>query len=749
MLGCFRAETVRRRGRRGAIRHRGVAELLRRALVAAGPILGVLGWGAATAGTLDGFVELSRASADQTQGVRGGPDRNVQNVVLVRRYNVAATQQLFPNLRIRLGALLQKGTTEQDTGDGPIESTFTRLRPSFEVRLVTQTIQADASFSSSRDENEGANRSFFRSLRKTYSTGFNWIPEQALHLRFQFVHSDAYSGDRTQQDISSERYLLGLDYTPITKLFLNYQTTWSEVLDRPRDTRSQARYQSGRVSYADSWWDGRVSFNSDYAAANRRDQTISPGGGEVALPLFPLAGLSSLDDTPDRGPLDPNPALVNADPNLAASAGINLGMPPSNGELRPRNMGMDFGDATRVNTFDVFIEREIPTEIADQLGSWEIFTSDDNDQWIRKATVPRAEYVGFLRRFELKFADVSARYVKVVVRPLPEDPLVASEYREVFVTELQAFDRRPSSEVVGVRETSSQQLSVNTRVQVLQSPMLSYDFSYSASDTSSAASIYSLINGLSLQQALNEVYSVNARLAHEDSRTRSGDLTANLFSAGLTASPVEKLRCIVSFSGRAEEEDGRKTDVAAVVANAVAELYRGIDVSLGLNRSAVREASESQTDNTGFNLSATVTPHPAVTVNLLYQDGRDDVLRQGLRTRSKALSNEVGVAWRPVVTLYIFASSRREERTGEIARDTRTYNLGWSPLPGGNLLFSVGYVEIYRSDVQETDRSLTPNVRWTINPRAYLNVGYQRSSSDSVFLQTEDSIASATLRINF
>jgi len=63
--------------------------------------------------------------------------------------------------------------------------------------------------------------------------------------------------------------------------------------------------------------------------------------------------------------LNPNPGLI--DGNLTASAGINIGLPPVSGNTQPRHMGLDLLNVTEVNNLLIWVDRELPANIANFL----------------------------------------------------------------------------------------------------------------------------------------------------------------------------------------------------------------------------------------------------------------------------------------------------------------------------------------------------------------------------------------------
>src|SRR6185295_7410970 len=143
--------------------------------------------------------------------------------------------------------------------------------------------------------------------REFASATFGWLPADLPSAKVQYFRTDLFDRMRRFEDTSENRL---------------HRVT-----------------HAGRVTYDDTWWDDRVTLSSDYNVQRRRIDTRTEGSGEVEFPVAPFGGISALDDTPEQGALDPNPALI--DSNLTVGAGLNIGLPPVGADGRPRNAGLD------------------------------------------------------------------------------------------------------------------------------------------------------------------------------------------------------------------------------------------------------------------------------------------------------------------------------------------------------------------------------------------------------------------------
>jgi hypothetical protein len=262
------------------------------------------------------------------------------------------------------------------------------------------------------------------------------------------------------------------------------------------------------VNYSNNWWRRRITLGVDYNITKQEVETTTTGAAEVGLRVFPFAGLSASSDTPGNVVLASNPALI--DGNSEAGAGVNLGLPLPGGDARLRNMGMDFLVATEINTLYVLVDRDV-TQVADAF-SWRIYTSDDDpsdgmQSWVLRQTVSPAIYSPTFNRFEIRFANVTARFIKVVTAPLSPTVPFASAYPTIFVTEIQPEIRRPASEVAGKLSSTFQTGNLDFRAVILEAFNLTYEFNYLFTKRDPGDLFYTVSNGLSFFRQFNRVFS--------------------------------------------------------------------------------------------------------------------------------------------------------------------------------------------------------------------------------------------------
>ena len=281
----------------------------------------------------------------------------------------------------------------------------------------------------------------------------------------------------------------------------------------------------------------------------------------MSIQVFPSEGRSLLSDTLITGALDLNASLVNGD--LTMGSGINIGLVPLGGDTRARHVGLGFSSVTEMNNLLVWINRELPAEIASRF-VWEVYVSSDNFNWSLLKAGTIYPFGAFENRFEIDFPNVTTRYIKVVVRPLAPAPPIPPSFtnpENILITEIQAFSKKLAE---GAKEetfvSTSQTSNTSLRYRVSDSPLLYYDFSYfytknDASDQETS----SLSNGLTLNHRLTRILSATARIAREDGTEQDEKRIAYVYNGALTATPLRTLTNSLVFSGR-ERGSGRRIE---------------------------------------------------------------------------------------------------------------------------------------------------------------------------------------------
>jgi hypothetical protein len=712
-------------------------------------LLVALGSGAAArAQELSGFVELTHSRFDSTAEFPGGLRIETLSNSFLQRYALTYTQRFTPTLRLQAGGVFEWDAARFEVAGLETRTKILRQNPFFNLRLDSAPYLAEVAWSRNEEDTDTRGLPSTGQARELASATAGWFPVDLPSARLQYFKTDLFDRTRRFEDTTEDRLELTSEYRPIPELYLYYKGSTEDTDDRANETRLSRVSNSGRVIYDDMWWDDRLMVSSDYNYLSRTTETTTSGGGEVLFPRPPFAGLSAIDDTPELGTLDPNTALIDGD--FVAGAGLNLGLPPAGGDLRPLNIGLDLGAVTEINSLIVWVDRDLPSGIWRSF-TWDVYTSTDNLNWTRRAAPTSVAFGPFVTLFEIRFTNLVTRYVKVVTPPLSASVPFASDFPVILVTEMQAQLARPAAEAQGRVTEKSHIYSLSGRARLLDEPALFYELTYFINKSDRAPKEDQLSNGISWSQPVWSYCTVAGRVAYQTGHQRGEVRTAWLYTASLSAAPAPTLQTSLIYSGLNEDFESSSTDSRSVFLYGTAQLYPGIDANLSLGRSSIAPDRGFETDSTLINAGATLVPHPSLTVNLFYSDKSDTLRTTGISGSQDQYtrSAEGDVAYRPVPALYLFASYRAEQRSQFPDRTINDYSIDWSPFPEGTLRLNISYTESYRSDDNTKETQLIPSVRWNFNPRSWLEGSYQRLTTDSSVQRLTTDIVSATFRTAF
>jgi hypothetical protein len=697
---------------------------------------------------LTGYMELQYNKMNTKTEGGGLPATESKSDAFTQRYKLDLDKRIYPNLGMHAGGVFERTDSTVETDVQESDMTTTKINPYANLRLQTPLYLAEGGF----DRNEATVKTSLgppnTNIRDNYFANLGWFPDGFPSAQLLYFHTNTYDKDRLIRDDVSDRYQFTSEYRPVAPLYLKYTGTYGDQNIRLEKTEFRSISHEGKIIYADQWWRNRISLSSDYTIGYRQDEISTSGAGEVRFPLLPFSGLSAITDNPADVVLDLNSALV--DGNLVEGTVFNLGLPPPGGEARPRNLGLDFVFETEANTLLVWVDRELPPEIATAF-SWDIYTSADNKTWILRQSAAPAVFGPFINAFEIRFASVKARYIKVVTRPLSPGVAFSTNFPTILVTELQAVNRKPVADVEGKTSQTTHRYNLGARAKILGTPSLYYELTYFFIKTGPSPSSSSLSNGLSLQHQFSKIFSGAARVAREDGRDEKGDRFAYAYTASVSAIPLDTLSHTLVFSGRNETVLEEKTDSYSIFLYNTAQLYKGIDLNLGAGISTSKSGTGRKNESDQITGSLSLVPNPALAVTLthtgtLTKSSEGEGPEESVSTRG----SEASVAYYPLKAVYMFASYRIDRTSGQRQATTRNFSANWTPFPDGNLHFSFFYSESSsRAENQFSQRNITPFLRWNIHRGSFLDLSYQILTTDSPVGSTSSNIASGNLHVAF
>jgi hypothetical protein len=719
-------------------------------LVGVAPIVLAAAPARAQQGAIEGLTAILdlNASAITTTITQPSGAVTTQTGSLYPRLTLNMDTLLSSSFRLNAGGVFEVNQSSLGFNGGDTNTTISRLTPFFQVRSIDPWFAPG--FAYFRRENRTRTQGLpgLTVVNEDYAAYLAWKPEGLPRSDFQFVRTNTFDKARSLLD-STKHFGSLVSRYEYKGLGASYQGTYLATDDRIARLETHQVSNGLRVDQSASLVRKRLLWNATYNVTRQDFTTMARGeGGEVAFPVPPFAGLAALSDTPATATLAQNALLV--DGNLTASAGIDLGLPALGADAQARNFGLDFLNPARVDRLLVWVDRELPPEIA-QSFTWEIYSSADNLVWRRETTVTAAPFGPFELRFQIDFPAVTARYLKVVTRPLSPVLPDASRFPQIFVTELQAFERRPAEEARGRLGRTTHALTTDVRMRLLETPSLFYESSYLYYRLGAAESTRDTwSNGMSVAHAFGRFVSVYGRGAREQGVQPEGRRVATVTNGTISVDPIHTFRTSLLYTGQDERIGETRLDRKGFFVQNTAQVYRGVDLIFGIGWNlTTRETGEAVHDRLA-NVSGTIVPRQNLSVTFNYASTTSR--RSGPFTgapRFRTGRTYVTVAYDPVRTLRLVAGEEVIVGLGERTRRTHDLGANWAPFPDGTLQFLFAYDENLRSLEFGTERILRAGVRWFLTRRSYVDVTHQRIRSEFVFQRTDVRVLSVDVKLFF
>jgi hypothetical protein len=661
-------------------------------------------------------------------------------------FTVNMSGLLYPSLKLNAGGVFEINRPSIRGPEFSTHSTITRNRPFFILQSTNPVLAPSIGYYRREAVDRTHGLTAVKLVNDEYSASLRWRPDGGFRTDVQFLKTSTFDGDRSIQD-------LGRDIGTVVSQFnrgdlgLYYRGSFVRNDDRLGHLATRQLSNALRADYSRSFFAKRIVWNGSGAVNHDDFRTAARGaGGEVPFPVIAFGGLAAVSDVPVSARLSPNPALV--DGNFAAGSGINLGLPASPADAALRNIGVDLLTPTEVNRFLVWVDRELPIEVSGTF-SWDVYSSPDNITWIRQATVSMAPFGAFENRFEIDFPSVTARYLKLVTRPLAVVVPNASQFQTIQVTELQAFIRRRASDVDGRVVQDRYLVNTDIRMRILDAPALYYEGFYLANGTNGLrATTDTLSNGVSVSHAFGRIVSAYGRVAQEQGRQVQGERTATVSSGTFTVEPLPTLRTSLLYTGQTERLAGQASSRWGAFVQNSARPYRGIDVQVGFGWTFTsRDTGEMLRDRLA-NLTATIVPRTNLSITVNYD--LTATRRSGAFTgdaRTLKHRSYAAVVIDPIRTLHLLLGGEVIATTGEKTRTTVDVGTSWTPFPDGTLQVVLAYNEAIRALTFGKERNLLTAVRWNLSRTSYIDVSYQRTRTASDFLVADSRTLTARVRL--
>jgi hypothetical protein len=678
------------------------------------------------------------------------------------RFQLDVNTDIFPNLRLMAGGIAEGFITDLKSDGSDIRTTQLNFRPYIDLTLRTPFYWASMGYVRRQQTTEATNLPSITLIRDEYYGILGWRPEGLPFMELQLRKRDSYDDAKSILNTTEELISLNSRYQ-YKGLLLDYYGTYLHTKDEVRNLDIVQQTHTGRASYSDSFLDKRVAVSTNYNISYQETTTKSTkqglaDQGFVTSQAFPTGGFFAIDDTPLDGALNPNPALIDGD--LAASAGINIGLPPGV-DTSLRNTGLDFTNPTEVNRLLLWVDRDLSTasDIVNFFSlNLKVYVSSDNLNWVAWPIIPPITFGPFENRFEIKFANVvpPRRYIKVVTPPLSAAVPGAFGFPNIFITELQAFLDTSTITLQNNRQnkisTITHNYDLDLKMRILDNPSVFYEFYgyYNNRQNAVHEQRYTISNAFYTFHRFNEVFSGRARVAVENGEEVDEKRFAYIYDVALIADPLRTLHNSLVVNGRNEEIGGKPNDLNSVFLYNTAQLYKGIDVSLNGGVNFRKEETEETGRDFIITFQANIVPHRTLTLGLNYNNtiSRRSGGDQGSASTTTRIL-DINLNYNPFRTLNLFAYLQYVSESGQKDRILQNYAINWMPFPDGALQFNIAYNENYRSEDHLTERIFVPSVRYYLSKRSYIQVSYQLIRSRSDIQKIDSNLFSTSLKLYY
>lgn len=667
-------------------------------------LLGAAVTAAPAVAEIDGSVYLAAGETD-SDGTTAD--------VLDQRYNLTFRQQLTDYLSMRLGyrrfdfsSETAATAFERQTDEPRLELIYSR-RKLFGSLTVLDRATSGAAFSEEFDT-----RSILGNL--------SWKATDRLDVNLRFRDESntadvAVFGRNTdtlyaQVDASYRRRHWGAAYSVQRYEVENRRSGLETVQDR-----YEARLDGSRRLFDDRL---TLTFAGQVTEVDRSQNV--PAAAEVAQPVPARQGLVAVDPSPEVGPLDPAPALIDGDLENPVEPEIEIGA-----AFTFRNLGVDLGVTQPVTLVEVVVDAPSDPGLV-----WEVWHSADNLLWERVDGVQRV-WDGALLRYVLRIPETTDRFFKAV-------NVSANAANDVAVTEVRALRdvaesgfRHVGSSTL-VRADAGARFTPNERVTASVSGGISQDEGVAAG---ALLRDYEDVHyGGNLAVELPGHLRALASYRYVDFENRIDPVVVRkeaTTDAGLRWHPLETFDVGVSYRLRDEEDETspvRSTETRRI--HARAELLPELEL-----RSSV-EWTDLEDELGGFDRTVfawhqrlTASPRLAWTVTggvSSYTYERED--GEPLLDRTDF---DLRISWRATAYLSLTGDWTYSEDTVSGAGETQntlrqSYNVSYTP--GTKLSLSGTYQEYDDDRFRETIAS-TAAVNYRLNPRFRLFGNLTRSET--------------------
>jgi len=709
------------------------------------PLMGALFPLSARAEGIDFNSQLTYSRADsKITDKTTGEKSDSESYRFDQRYNLNLAKIVYPYLTFRAGTFFEVDTTKSLTDN--VKREERTLQPLVGLSLNNPLYQAGLEYRGTRRTENVTDLQKIEFFRDDLTATLVWSPVELPLLDLRYNQTHTYDDPETV-DVVDKVFTLKSAYTAWEELRLDYIYTRLDTDNRTSDFETLNQTHFGSANYTHNFFDDRLFMNTSYRI--RYNTVEFPGAETVQSPLQRSQGLSVVNsDPPDEGPLQINNALI--DGNLTASAGINIGSAANQTQFI--NIGLNFGSAIDVDEIYLWVDRRLTAAVAGSF-SWAVYSSPDNTNtstWTLVATVSPASFANLDNRFEISFPTVNTQYIKVVTTALTPALDPGGQFRDIFVTEMQAFITLSGSEVKNKFTTLEQNYDLNLTGRLSDKTTLGYTLQYSSQDQDAPAQDSSqLFNNIFLNHTFNKIFTANATLSRTDASQGDTDTATYTYGASIRGNYLPTFNQTLAFSGTNESDQASSTYDYSIFLRHNATLYTGWSAFLDVGRSWNLLVDDTRNANTTIRMGTNFIPNSMINLNFTYNYTlTDSKPPEGDSQKTTNKNLYLQVFFTPFRALSFSASINYVDRE-DFSSTVQQYSASWSPFPDGDLQFFFTYNETLTPELDQNERTIGPGFNWRISNHFSLRMSYSYVESETNTQKAEINNFFSELTINF
>jgi hypothetical protein len=652
--------------------------------------------------------------------------------VFSQLYSLEIQKELMPNLKLNFGGLFDQDDSNSTTSDPQGQDNDmknTAFRPYLDLQLSSPLLRATAGYRKNEIKRRASTSGTRRDFTEEYSAALSWDPVEWPEVDLDFTRNLAYNKPLTN-DQQVDTYQLRSRYTYQDYRFI-YSHTTSDARNNVTDFDTLTNSDNGTLRFSRSYWQDKVAVNSSLRAS--RQAIEFSGSGDRLVPTTSTGVIigSTADPLPQTS--DPDPGFSLEDVDLLVDSPLAADQ---------FSFGLDFGAPTDVDRLFINLVDLANNSSADFI--WEVYVRDNSsEEWSRVSAVQnstnRAE-----NRFELAFASLETRFIKIVTRPLA--PPVVSAGENLLISNLVARRTLPADTSEFITTDWTGDMSVNWKHSVRTST--GYDFLYREQRSDPLDEKKTQLNtGVRLRHRFNHVFLGNMQLQRAESREQGeGPRTDYTYSAALAAKYLETFDQSLTYSYSHQRDENARTGTSnAVFLRSNLDLYQGWSLYLDNGYSWQDPAEGADTNTTFVRIGSNIVPNRWLNLTLNYGVSWS---RETGRPVSRDQNGRLVIAWVPTSTLSLSADLAFTDETGDVKDSTvdQRYFINWSPFRDGTLLFSLAYGHSNESDDEKT-WTLSPTLRWQVNRKTQMTLEYALGERQDLTESVEFENISLALRV--